>query len=741
MRWRALLGLAAWLPLSAIAGVLLPDMTNGTPDEFAIRRAGAEVAAAGRIEVALNNLHRLSYSNLLAAGLTNPPGSSLRLFCRTQEVALFVTTSNAMGAADYALFFAQANEGYYTATNVYWLGAGGTGLRMETRNAAPLAPAAEVTSRWRRASYGPDVLFGQFYRPTDAAIDHWGAVLVTATAEVSVTVATPDRLPGGSAEIRVRMMGVTDSSAVNPDHVTRVRVNGTTITNHSYDGAVVVTITNRGPASLLNNGNNTIGLLQTAAGVPADNAILDTIEIEYDSTNRASGGGLRFGSRPGTNNVTVYGLPASNGLWALDITDPAQPVLLTNASVTADGSAWKIRFGESSAASNAYYILATSAVSEVSTVTPTAFRDLADTNRQADYLILCPYAMRTNAYQLGRQRVKQGLSVAVAPLADVYNEFSYGIKDADAIKQFLGYAYHHWRAPAPRYAVLLGDGCYDPKNFKGATGHDDTLPVHLGPSAYEWASLDNWFGMVDGADPLADIAVGRIPVRTDAQLGDVAGKILAYEALPPTNAWRKKALLTADLYDGTSAIDFKAASEARVATNLVAGGVNVLTKAYMDDAAYNTTNKMRTAITNTINSGVLAVSYFGHGANDFQGYYSFFDTNDAAKLNNSVWPVVTAITCENGDFDDPLKECLGERLLERANRGAIAVAAAAAPSIQDAAEYFADGFYEALVNTNQYHRLGDIMSAAHLNLWSLYPTASELYFYSLLGDPGLVVNP
>jgi hypothetical protein len=110
-------------------------------------------------------------------------------------------------------------------------------------------------------------------------------------------------------------------------------------------------------------------------------------------------------------------------------------------------------------------------------------------------------------------------------------------------------------------------------------------------------------------------------------------------------------------------------------------------------------------------------------------------------LTNSVFPIFTILTCRNGAFNDPMAECLAETLVERANRGAVAVTAASTLSIEGAAEVFANGFYEALVKTNEYRRIGDIMKAGFTNLWQQAPLSSELLFYEVFGDPALVVNP
>ena len=59
-------------------------------------------------------------------------------------------------------------------------------------------------------------------------------------------------------------------------------------------------------------------------------------------------------------------------------------------------------------------------------------------------------------------RASRGLGVEVVKIQDIYDEFSYGLKDARAIKDFLGYAYNNWNSNGhPTYVLLVGDASLD----------------------------------------------------------------------------------------------------------------------------------------------------------------------------------------------------------------------------------------------------------------------------------------
>ena len=79
---------------------------------------------------------------------------------------------------------------------------------------------------------------------------------------------------------------------------------------------------------------------------------------------------------------------------------------------------------------------------------------------------------------LAEHRRTQGLRTLVVDVEDVYDEFAYGIRDADAIWSLLHYAHEHWQG-APRYVVLAGEGSFDYKDY---LGHGDSIIPTLGAS-------------------------------------------------------------------------------------------------------------------------------------------------------------------------------------------------------------------------------------------------------------------
>ncbi len=180
------------------------------------------------------------------------------------------------------------------------------------------------------------------------------------------------------------------------------------------------------------------------------------------------------------------------------------------------------------------------------------------------------------------------------------------------------------------------------------------------PPNLETAS-DDWFVDLNN-DLVPDIPVGRLPVRTQDQAALVVGKIVAYTQTPQHN----QALLVADEQDDQGSFDFVQASEA-VQALLPQGTAKTFYRGTVDDTTL-TANLLA-----ALNPGPLLVNYVGHGSEEtWRG--DILTTDDAETLTNgSKLPLVVAMTCLNGLFQDVYTESMAEALILAPQGGAIAV--------------------------------------------------------------------
>ena len=158
----------------------------------------------------------------------------------------------------------------------------------------------------------------------------------------------------------------------------------------------------------------------------------------------------------------------------------------------------------------------------------------------ADLVIISPEIFRESLAPLKALRESQGISVALVDIEDIYDEFSYGMKTPQAVKDFLHRARSAWQRP-PRFVLLVGDASFDPRDYQGY-GSFDFVPTKLVETAYLETASDDWLVDFDD-DGLPDLAIGRLPVRTVEEARIVVSKIVGYES----QSILAEALLVADI--------------------------------------------------------------------------------------------------------------------------------------------------------------------------------------------------
>jgi len=422
--------------------------------------------------------------------------------------------------------------------------------------------------------------------------------------------------------------------------------------------------------------------------------------------------------------VTVEGFSNAN-IVVVEVTDPAAPRVVTGAAI--DGGADNYRVTFTPSAPDAVYVAFTpGGAYSPQRVWPEIESALKDNSNNANYLVIAPSALKATAQTLADYRQGQGLQAKVVDLEDVYDEFNYGLAGPRAIRDFLGFAYTNWSS-APQYVLLAGDGSFDYKNNLG--NGDSLIPPILVSTPDGLYASDNRLADVTGDDGLPEMAIGRLPVLSAAELQAVIDKIMAYEASAGGD-WQKQVLMLADEFDqeaGYFSIDSDNVAQ------LVPAAYNIQTiylPAYSPEQA-------RQQIIASINNGVGVVNYFGHGAPDRLGNISMMDVNDVNVLTNGdKLPVMAGMTCLIGRYEMPGFDSLSERLVLKDNGGAVAVWSPTGLSLNPEARRLDEAFFTAAFATDQ-PVIGQVVLQA-LNAY--HAQGGEAYMvdiYNMLSDPAL----
>ena len=332
----------------------------------------------------------------------------------------------------------------------------------------------------------------------------------------------------------------------------------------------------------------------------------------------------------------------------------------------------------------------------------------------ADLLILTHREFIDQASVLADLRRKEGLSVMVVDVEDVYDEFSYGQKTPYALMDFLLFAKTNWKTP-PLYVLLFGDASYDTKNYLGL-GECDLVPTKLIDTVFMESASDDWLAEFDG-DGIADISIGRLPARTNADADLMIKKIIGYGQARPS----QETLLAADANDG---YDFEGAIDtlrSLVPANL---RTTVVKRGQMGDTT------AKAVLLQALARGQKLAAYSGHGsANSWRG--NLLTNADAIAMTNSdKLTVFVMMNCLNGYFHDPQTDSLAEALLKSEQGGAIAVWASSAMTFPEGQSLMNQSLYRLLFGDANL-RLGDAVRISKAATQEMDARRTWI----LLGDP------
>jgi hypothetical protein len=450
------------------------------------------------------------------------------------------------------------------------------------------------------------------------------------------------------------------------DHRWTVQVNGVGIGEAAWSGRTAVTVTLTIRTGVLRDGANALSLRP----VLTEGAWLDAFAVRHARGLGPAGSAVTFAGSPSTAYTVT--LAASGPYRAYDVTDPLRPVRLTGLWV--DGQ--RITLGDPSGGGpRRYHVAAEGAIRAPDRVRPPedlwGFR-AAGGATGANYLIITHPAFADALGPLIDLRRSQGLTVAVVNVLGIYDAYGDGRPDPEAIRRFIADAYANWN-PRPVYVLLVGDGSFDPKQYRSESPPTYIPPylLDVGPAGGETAA-DNRYACVDGDDNLPDLLLGRLPVRSADEARAIVQKIVDYETRPLPGGWNASVLLVAD--DPDAAGDFPAISDSAAAyvtapfttTRRYCAGSN----SSQSDCPDTEGAAIHSAILNDWNRGTLLVQYTGHSSWQQWAVERFFHLDDLPALHNSRrLPVLVEATCFTGAFHRP-EPTLDEELVTRPDAGA-----------------------------------------------------------------------
>jgi hypothetical protein len=724
---------AAELPTTAMAPKAnAPGPTNAAA---ALPSVTLRVAEAG--------IQRVSGAALAGAGLNlaaiDPSNIHVRRGGVEVAIEMRIGADGRVDPADELRFYAPPPGDRWNATDTYWLTLEeAKGRRIDARVAtagnAPTRATAIELGVWRSNAIYDSLLPG-----SDG--DHWFAAdLKTAPGEPPMTasaILTP-ALPLASGTTTLTITG----SAYTPGlHSMQVRLGAATQTmawSETGDWSRVAGLT-------ASSANAAVTLVP---GTAPDGLELDSIAWKRPVALSFSGKGAAFSGVAGNWRYQLAGMRSDSTLY--DVTDPTTPVVLAIPS----GSATEFQDGP---APRQYLVSGPGTLH-----TPEARAHIPSNlsaPRAAAALYIAPAPFHSALAPLIAHRQSQGYQTAVIDVQAIYDAWSYGQIAPEAIRSFLRYAAATWPQP-PAAVTLVGYGTSDPLNYT-RHGNGNFIPPYLAmvdPRIGETA-CETCYAQLDGDDPLSDalpdLALGRLPAKSAAEVEKLVAKIVGYETAAGGMDWRSRAAFVADNYrdaaGGTdSAGDFAALADQVAA--LQPAGVEIH-RLYYDPApvapapwrepdaarAYARTREL-------LNAGAGLVAYVGH-SHQWQwavtdpaqepsyllGMYDADDLTNAGRLS-----IILELTCLTSAFQTPAFSgtTIDERLL-LAGGGAIAIWGPTGLGVAHGHNALARGFLEALWSAPPMKAtVGTLVNAGYLELFTTGGCCQDsLRTFALLGDP------
>ena len=683
---------------------LAVEVANSTLPADSVKQRWVAAQPGVRFGVKNEGFYRVSRAELQTAGFdVNAPVARWQLYVNGVEQAI-----NVGGSGDYIEFFGKGIDTPYADTQIYFLVVGaenGKRIGSTTRRRLTGSVVSNSYSQFFfkkvRGIYFSALLNGD-------TENFFGSPIYDSTSGTLDFNLSDIDFNSPTASIEIKTNGITLVS-----HQTRAALNDVelgTFSNSNYDPATgVFTIS----TSLLREGANRLKL--TALAGSGDTSTFDSVKVNFARRYVASQNRLSF-YVPNYKTSYAEGFTTQN-VRVFDMTNTDTPILITGMPVEAANGGFRVNIPSNRG--RVMFAVENSGLLTPASITVNTPSTLSTVAHNADLVIISHKNFLTQANEWAEYRRGQGMLSEVVNIEDVYDEFNFGATGADCIRSFLNYAKNNWQT-APRYVLLIGDATYDPKNYLGAGGN--FVPTRLVDTVESEVGSDDTLADFNN-DGLAELAIGRIPAKTEADVTLALGKVRLFEQ-SVGQAYSRGALFASDLPNGW---DFEGTSNrlcAQLPTSIECTKIN----RGQPNASTN--------LLATLNQGKYLVNYAGHGHAAIWASSGFFGTTQAAQLNNVNLSIFTMLTCLNGYFIDPYSNSLSEVLLRNPNGGAVVAWASSGLTTPDIQEVMGTRFYNQIAAGNM-NRMGDLVNDAKT---TINFGRDVRLSWVLLGDPTMKVR-
>lgn len=277
---------------------------------------------------------------------------------------------------------------------------------------------------------------------------------------------------------------------------------------------------------------------------------------------------------------------------------------------------------------------------------------------EVGYLIIAGDDLAESAARYKTFREGTGYTVALALMSNLTVAEQIDKDKAAALKAYIRKAYDQRDTTKPFYVLLLGDA-------------NDPIPTATYWDSYDKTptTTDNYYADMDD-DTLPDLAIGRIPARSNAEADLIRKKIEDYEATYNVGTWNRRLNMFASTGDFGGTYDALIEKSALMIIDSLSYNYDVtFTYGNRDSEYVYVPDLISDKVYEEINEGSLVTAYVGHGSKfglDSLAWsgknYPMLDVKDLASFNvKNKMPIFVIIACSTGAFDD--YDAIAEQML------------------------------------------------------------------------------
>ncbi|HLX62872.1 MAG TPA: C25 family cysteine peptidase [Planctomycetota bacterium] len=497
--------------------------------------------------------------------------------------------------ADGLIVYGQGYQDDYTNKDALFLRriAGKTAAGQVMQAQGLFAPTVTVntdTPATVTADYH-DVYFDYTLRPYTYA-PWFSSQYLTGGTTQSFSIDTPFA-SAGAATLTVNLWSLTQSDTVSPDHALQVAINGQPAGQAQWTGGgMMMEITFQVPSGVLNAGTNQIDMITpNIDGVDSEISFLHSMTIGYTRLLDGSQQVQLFNGGSSQKTYELSNMPSANA-WVVDARYADRAALVPSQSeLQADGT-YTLRFSAGAGGTGQYLVVPAGMENTPVAISKRAIKPIRNSGT---YLAVGPNQFAPALQPLLMQRSKEGLRATFVDQEQIFDYYNYGRYGPSGIQNAV-------RAVRPQYLLLAGRTTYDYRDYSGL-GVDPMCPTFLVSTTF-WAQAtsDSMFGDLGRGFP--EVAVGRLPVNTPAELSVAVKRIMSYSGPPSSGAVLHA---VADRLDPETA-DFPAQAE-----SLAQANPELTWQRNYLGVTYQTSPEVSSALMSAANGGANWILYVGHG--------------------------------------------------------------------------------------------------------------------------------